>query len=138
MPQGDAKLVAKNHVFGLKPPARLEQVDNKHPKRVQNGKHRAWIMLRFCHVPPIPRRIEFTEATTIVADLHRMRGIELQLADISYELFESLLNFFRNDLPLERLWVCCINLSPNPRFSRLGNTIPGHYVDDAVNHIKRL
>ena len=82
--------------------------------------------------------IEFSEGTTIVADLHRMRGIELQLADISYELFESLLNFFRNDLPLERLWVCCIDLSPNPRFSRLGNTIPGHYVYEAVNYIKPL
>jgi len=63
MPQGDAELVAKKQVLGLKPPARLEQVDNKHPKRVQKGKHRARIMLRFCLVAPIPRRIEFSEAT---------------------------------------------------------------------------
>jgi hypothetical protein len=64
-PQYYTKLVAKKQVLGLKPPARLEQVDNEHPERVQNGKHRVGIMLRFCYVALIPYRIEFSEATRV-------------------------------------------------------------------------
>jgi hypothetical protein len=37
--------------------------DNKHPKRVENGKPAIGSLLRFCRVAPIPRRIEFSEGT---------------------------------------------------------------------------
>src|SRR5260370_5743204 len=40
-PQGDAELMKKKQVLGLKPAPRLEQVGDEHSERVQDRKHRS-------------------------------------------------------------------------------------------------
>jgi hypothetical protein len=38
--QGNAQLMTKEEVLGFQPATRLEQVDDEHPKQVQDCKHR--------------------------------------------------------------------------------------------------
>ena len=40
LPQGDIELMSKEEIFDFKPTPRLEQVKDKRPKQVKDGKHR--------------------------------------------------------------------------------------------------
>jgi hypothetical protein len=40
-PQGDVEPMTKKQILGFKPAARLEQVDDEHPERVEDRKHRS-------------------------------------------------------------------------------------------------
>ena len=39
-PQGNIELMPKKEILDFKPAPRLEQVDDKHPKQMEEGKHR--------------------------------------------------------------------------------------------------
>jgi hypothetical protein len=40
-PQGNIQLMPKKEILDFKPPPRLEEVGDKRPEQMENGKHRA-------------------------------------------------------------------------------------------------
>src|SRR6266481_3164823 len=69
-PQGDAELMTKKQVLGLKPAPRLEQVGDEHSERVQDREHRS----EHAMILPYdanPGRMRFSERTRPFLAAHR-------------------------------------------------------------------